>query len=427
MLLFSGLVFAQSCPPQQSVNLDHQELNDSNLGASEFANAELEYEITIDSLTCGDWEGQIFVNIISGSVDSYFWIGPDSQFYTNPNPEVELPGNYILTMTGTDGCITRDTVAMDYDSDAFNFTVSVPKITCGDTDVDIFVVPAPVTFTYEWELKNDALFTVLDESRISVDEAGVYYVSITRPSDGCEVKEVTFVLADTLSFINELDPVLLDCNSVTATLNTNASNFGAQNINWQGPGITADNENDFFPIVSEVGEYVINGMLSNGCDYQETILVEGDVDSFITSYIDADGDGFGDPLTSTVVCEIPTGSVELAGDCNDQDPNINPDVDDLDENGIDENCDGVDGPSAIHTISGFDINIYPNPFSTELFIESKLQNLECLIYDMQGSVVFQKMKEGNLSLKHLNPGLYTLKLRDLESGSEVIEKIVKSK
>lgn len=237
---------------------------------------ELEYEITIDSLTCGKFDGQIFVNVTSGIVDSYFWVGPDSQFSTNPNPEVELPGNYQLAMTGVDGCITRDTVIMDYDSDAFNFAVSVDKITCAQTDIDIFVVPAPTNFTYEWERKNDALFTAPDESRITVDGGGVYYVTITRPSDGCQTLEATNILTDTVPADLTFDLEKIDCDTDEIALESNANGFGLESFTWSGPGITPANESEVFPIVDMIGEYVIEGISGNGCEFMDTIIVEDD-------------------------------------------------------------------------------------------------------------------------------------------------------
>ena len=65
-------------------------------------------------------------------------------------------------------------------------------------------------------------------------------------------------------------------------------------------------------------------------------------------YIDNDGDGFGDAeadpvLESSIAEEDLIDYVDNNDDCDDSDENINPDATDIPDNGIDENCDGVDG------------------------------------------------------------------------------------
>jgi gliding motility-associated-like protein len=85
-----------------------------------------------------------------------------------------------------------------------------------------------------------------------------------------------------------------------------------------------------------------------------------------TLYIDADGDGFGNPLVDTLSCSpIPgyvanntdcsdnnpnTTSCDADGDgytadvdCNDNNPAVNPGAIEICENGIDDNCDGIQG------------------------------------------------------------------------------------
>ena len=59
----------------------------------------------------------------------------------------------------------------------------------------------------------------------------------------------------------------------------------------------------------------------------------------ITYFADSDGDGFGDNNNSVAECSRPSGYVSNNDDCNDNDPNINPDSDELCDN-VDNNCNG---------------------------------------------------------------------------------------
>lgn len=89
-----------------------------------------------------------------------------------------------------------------------------------------------------------------------------------------------------------------------------------------------DEDPNRFPGNPEVCDEV-----DNNCD--------GNVDEDITvpHYLDSDGDGFGDVSSFQESCEPVDGHVENADDCDDEDPGINPDADELCDD-IDHNCDG---------------------------------------------------------------------------------------
>ena len=55
-------------------------------------------------------------------------------------------------------------------------------------------------------------------------------------------------------------------------------------------------------------------------------------------YTDADGDGYGDPATVVFSCTQPPGTVAFAGDCDDGNPAVNPDAEEV--------CDGIDNDCA---------------------------------------------------------------------------------
>ena len=57
-------------------------------------------------------------------------------------------------------------------------------------------------------------------------------------------------------------------------------------------------------------------------------------------YADLDGDSFGDILSDSLSCEIPTGYVSDSTDCNDLNPEIHPTLSDV-CNAIDDNCNGL--------------------------------------------------------------------------------------
>lgn len=60
------------------------------------------------------------------------------------------------------------------------------------------------------------------------------------------------------------------------------------------------------------------------------------------SYLDVDGDTYGDATVISEECEIPDGYVLQAGDCNDGDAAIKPGAEDICGDGIDQDCSGED-------------------------------------------------------------------------------------
>ncbi len=71
----------------------------------------------------------------------------------------------------------------------------------------------------------------------------------------------------------------------------------------------------------------------------------------LTFYADSDGDGYGDPDTTTTACSQPTGTVTDGTDCDDTDDTENPAAEEICD-GDDDDCDGdVDEDSAIDALT----------------------------------------------------------------------------
>ena len=99
--------------------------------------------------------------------------------------------------------------------------------------------------------------------------------------------------------------------------------------------------NDMNPLVNPMGQEVCNGF-DDDCD---GLIDSADPDNQGNGiwYVDADRDGFGNTDIFEISCVQPTGFVSINGDCNDNNPNINPGATET-CNSIDDDCDGfVDG------------------------------------------------------------------------------------
>jgi|GEM_PF-4134953 len=111
-----------------------------------------------------------------------------------------------------------------------------------------------------------------------------------------------------------------------------------------GDGYSADVDcDDDNPEAYPGAAEVCDGVDSN-CDGEDDALLE------ITFFADADADGFGVQDHTERACQVPSGFSRDAGDCDDTNPAVNPDADEV-CNELDDDCDGlVDGPGSVDAV-----------------------------------------------------------------------------
>ncbi len=117
-----------------------------------------------------------------------------------------------------------------------------------------------------------------------------------------------------------------------------------------GESATGDDCNDSRPAIHPGGKERLGNGIDEDCDGSDSVAC----------YVDADGDGYGDPNQLTV---SPTGSCEVGmasdgTDCNDQLADVYPGANERLDNGIDEDCNGSD---SVRCYRDFDQDGYGDP------------------------------------------------------------------
>jgi len=91
---------------------------------------------------------------------------------------------------------------------------------------------------------------------------------------------------------------------------------------------------------------VCNGGVDDDCDGLADDADPG-VTGQATWYADADGDSFGNAGASVLACAPPQGYVADKTDCDDTNPTIYPGAPEIKDDGIDQNCDGIDASCCV--------------------------------------------------------------------------------
>ena len=177
-----------------------------------------------------------------------------------------------------------------------------------------------------------------------------------------------------------------------------------------------------------------------GCEYTKEVCINVTEEGVppVTYYEDLDGDGFGDPNSTIEDCSDtpPFGYAVNGLDCNDTDDLINPDAEDSEGNGIDENCDGVDGDAlGLDDFSINDIKVVSNPFNDQLVINTPTiltgSELNIAIYDLNGRLVYKNahsISDAQINidnLSQLEKSTYFLEISNEEFGLNVVKKLIK--
>ncbi len=220
-----------------------------------------------------------------------------------------------------------DAVDNDCDGTTDNDDAADAATWYADGDADGHGDPAVASTACEQPSGTVTDATDCDDSDATINPAATEGVGDETDQD-CDGTETCYADAD--------DDGYTDGVTTVASSDTDCSDAGEGTAT--GPtGDCDDSDATINPGATEVCDAV-----DNDCD--GTIDNDDAVDA-ATWYSDADGDGYGDAASSRTACAQPDDSSADATDCDDADPDAWPGAPEVEDDGIDQDCDGEDAVS----------------------------------------------------------------------------------
>lgn len=258
-----------------------------------------------------------------------------------------------VTVIGNTNALPTQTYYADADGDSF-----------GDPAVSQTACTAPVGYVLDNTDCNDAneeefpgAIWYADTDNDGLGDNGASQVSCTQPanyvSDNTDCNDTDDQIGSTVMYYVDADG---DGFGDATDAGTNSCTPIAGSVT------NADDCDDTDDQVNPSATEVCDGF-DNNCD--------GNIDeglTMLTYYEDTDNDTYGDAGSTITDCIQPAGYVTNDDDCDDTNAAIFPGAADNTGNGVDENCDGVDGVLGIEETILANLNVYPNPGTTSVVL-----------------------------------------------------------
>lgn len=253
-----------------------------------------QFSLATDTITCIDTSVLVRVTA-NASGYGYDWIGPNGFNSINEDISVNIPGTYVVEVTGTTGCTITDSIQVAIDTVSPVVSILPDTLTCAKTSIVLSTSSSDTAWSYQWVGPNFQSTASTPE----VNSPGRYDVTITN-TNGCESMADVTIEIDTQRLSISFSPWdTLDCRMDSVTINALTSvDSDVFWIDTNGDSIYSSSLT-----TNIAGEYQYVAINSNGClsSEQLTILEERDT---------ADVDLYIDTL-SCLQTEIEIGATEI--------------------------------------------------------------------------------------------------------------------
>ena len=194
----------------------------------------------------------------------YQWDGPGFQS-SEQNPTTTVAGEYMVTVTGLNGCTSTRTVEVTGNTEEPEASGTGGAITCDDETVTLMGNSSIPSSSFVWVSQ---LGPVFNEQNPVVEVATEYTLTVTAPNGCTGTFTVTVEEDNEIPDASAGEAATLNCFASELVLNgTGSSNGSTFNYLWTSPtGNIVSGESTLTPTVDQAGTYsILVTDTDNGC------------------------------------------------------------------------------------------------------------------------------------------------------------------
>lgn len=220
-------------------------------------------DLSVIDIDCNN--PNVNIEVANTSNGQHQWFYNDLFISNQVSPSVNLPGEYKLIISESNGCLDSFFITVEIDTLSPETNLMVPEITCANPQATVIASSSsPAIFTYF-----GTGIVSQDSTMAIIDQPGNFTVNALG-DNGC-INDTSFVIMPDVNFpVFDVQDGFIDCGEDSIQINNNVSTPGV-NFSWTGPaGYTS---NDPEPFIYSSGFYYVVGETNNGCSVFDTIEV----------------------------------------------------------------------------------------------------------------------------------------------------------
>lgn len=236
--------------------------NGCTSSSSKYVNADNDppvYSADNDVITCAQTSAELCV-VVTSPYDSVVWTASS---LNSDCMTANAAGSYEFTVYGTNGCTSVDavTVTADMAPPVVNI-VNPNSLGCGTTStvLDASSSSNGSNFAFQWTTTNGHFTSNTDTLVVTVDQVGVYYLTINNTQNGCSSVDSVEVI-ETGESPNAGFTYTVDYNTVVLYGNTVS---GTYTSTWISGTMTATGDTASFSF-NDNGDYDVCHIMENNC------------------------------------------------------------------------------------------------------------------------------------------------------------------